>query len=314
MGKRIHSYSSNGWSSIREPGGSIGDLASDGNHLFALVFPDGDPRRTSLIKRYDPQSNSWDNGIHAQNYSIQTIYGAGGRIFAGGQHNLDYQYFVILLLEPSFLSVIRYRSSLLTGAAANDRGDILLATAGSGVFRFRGGQVEADPIFNTAGATITGIIETGSGSTTAVSSNGDVYIIDTAGSVTSFSAGVNFTGAMGVWREFDNGRWVPSLLLLGIRGRGSSRSHGYRELVLNKNNGIPTSVIKPPGDENPTSVRNRARYSGSIGVHPVEAILQLPESVIGPYHNSMEWEPPIFASTSRAGLWSYRNGQWNTEE
>jgi hypothetical protein len=107
--------------------------------------------------------------------------------------------------------------------------------------------------------------------------------------------------------------------LAGIRGRGSSIVNGYREIVLDRD-GFPTGTVRMPGDETPSSVRNRARYTASIGRHPVEAIMQIPDtSRGGPLDYSVftsdpDWEPPIFASTSRSGLWSYRNGLWNAEE
>jgi hypothetical protein len=123
---------------------------------------------------------------------------------------------------------------------------------------------------------------------------------------------------MSLWADRDN-QWRQSLLLVGIRSRGTSIVNGYREIVLDQN-GNPTTTIRIPGEETPSSVRSRARYTASIGLHPVEAILQLPDiSSGGPldyraYTSDPDWEPPIFAATSRNGLWSYRNGTWNAEE
>jgi hypothetical protein len=313
MGKNVYCYGRDTWNLISQPGGVIGELASDGYSLYALVFPDGNPLRSSVIKRYNRASNSWDEGISAYNYSIQSIYGVGGKIFAGGQHNLDYQYYVILYLDSTFFTAIKYRVSLLTGAVQSASGDIYLATAGSGIYRFHGNTIDNDPVANTVNANIAGIIETG-GTIIAVNSNGTIYTLNTPGSFNSFSIGVDFTGAMGIWKEYDRGSWKPSLLLLGIRGRGTSLSHGYRELVLEKNSGRPTYTINNPGDASPTSVKSKPKYAASIGIHPVEAILQVPEQVMGYYQNNPEWEPIIFASTSRSGLWSYRDGQWNAEE
>ncbi|MCL2070574.1 MAG: hypothetical protein FWH19_06285 [Treponema sp.] len=313
MGNRIYCYSRGTWSMISQPGGAIGDLVSDGRELYALVFPSGDPLRTSVIRRYNSGSNSWDIGVSAYNYNIQSIFNAGGDIFAGGQHLQDYQYFSILHLQGSQTLVpIAFNTSILTGAARSG-GDVYFATAGNGILISRGGDVSSVPAAGTAGASINGIIETG-GVIVAVGSNGGIYTLASPGSFNSFTVGVHFTGAMSVWREFTGGSWRPSLLLLGTRGQGSSLTHGYRELLLDPNSGRPTHILRGPGEASPSSVQNRPRYTASIGVHPVEAIIQLPEEVMGAYFPSPEWEPVIFASTSRSGLWSYRDGQWNAEE
>jgi len=144
------------------------------------------------------------------------------------------------------------------------------------------------------------------GNIVAVGADGTVYT-DIGGSFINFNAGVNFTGAMGVWLDRNN-QFKPSLLLMGIRGRGSSLTHGYREMILD--NGKPSFNIKSPGDDSPTSVVNKAKYSAGIGTHPVESILQLPRD----FTNDPAWDPPIFAATSKNGLWAYRKGEWNAEE
>lgn len=312
MGRTIHSFGANGWDTIPQPGGSIGDLATDGNSLFALVFPNGDPRHTSRIKRFDHSSARWDDGISMRDYHIQSIFGAGGRIFAGAQHRSNYRVFAILYYNFGESALIEALPGtfLLSGAASDAAGNIFLSTAGGGIFRFTNGEINSTPEAGTFGVTITGIIETG-GVITAVSNDGRVFT-NTFGNFTSFSAGVNFTGAMSIWKNFDSSRgWQPSLLLLGIRGRGASLTHGYRELVLS--NGRPTPVVRVPGSQPPpSSVANQPRYAASIGIHPVTSILQVPNEVI-PFQGA-GWEPIIFASTSISGLWSLRDGQWNAED
>jgi hypothetical protein len=122
---------------------------------------------------------------------------------------------------------------------------------------------------------------------------------------------------MSVWLDRNN-QWKPALLLLGIRGRGTSLNHGYREMVLD--NGKPTFIIKSPGDDSPTSVVNKAKYDASIGTHPVESIIQLPDANMGgplyyrDFTDDPGWVPPIFSSLAKNGLWSYRKGEWNAED
>ena len=325
MGNTIFRYGGTGgnpqWTTVPSPRGSIADLATDGENLYALVFPDGNPLASSVIQRFNIAANTWDAEFTSNLYSIQTIYGAGEKIFAGAMLSSDMQNFAILYLNPSTssLSVEKQNTSLLTGAVMDEAGEIFLATAGSGIFKYSddGGGIEATPESGTENANISGIISTGA-TIVAVGSNGALFSRDPAGIFSRLTAGINFTGAMSLWVDRAS-QWNPSLLLLGIRGSGSSNNHGYREIQLDSS-GYPILVIRVPGEQSPTSVKNRARYSASIGLHPVEAILQLPDiSRGGPidyssFSSNPEWEPPIFAGTSRSGLWSYWDATWNAEQ
>jgi len=321
MGNKIYYYASSddnlSWKTITLPTGYLGDLATDGVDLYVLVFLNRDPLKSSMVRRYNLYTDTWDMSYTVSGYSIQTIFGAGNKIFAGGQYQGDRQNFAILFLEheSNSLTVIKYGTSLLKGAAQNNSGTIHLATAGSGMFVFNERSLDTSPVSGTDKANLSGIINVG-GSIVAVSADGTIYS-DVSGRFRTADAGVNFTGAMCVWLNSKN-QWRPSLLLLGIRGRGSSLSHGYREMVLD--NGKPTFNIKSPGDDSPTSVVNKAKYSASIGTHPVESIMQIPDINSGgplSYHiftGDPDWEPPIFASTAKSGLWSYREGEWNAED
>jgi hypothetical protein len=321
MGNRIFCFSgttgSSGWSVIPLPSGSLGDLATDGNDLFVLFFPTGEPLKSSAVRRYNLSTGTWDMYYTLSGYSIQTLFGVDGKIFAGGQYYSNHMNFALFYLEPNSnsLNAIKHETSLLIGVAQNAEGAIYLATAGSGIFTFNEETLDTSPVPNIAETNLNGIINVG-GSIVAVSANGNVYI-DNGGGFSYVTIRVNFTGGMCVWLDRRN-QWKPSLLLMGIRGEGTSLNHGYREMVLN--NGKPTFNIRFPGDELPTSVTSKAKYEASIGTHPVLSILQLPDAADGgPLHYSnfainSEWEPPIFASTSKNGLWSYKNGEWNAEE
>ena len=322
MGNRIYRYSStNGvpaWGYIVLPEGTLGDLATDGEYLYVLIFRGGDPLSSSVIKRLNLGDWSWDKDVSIDGYSIQTLYGVQGHIFAGGQQNSNRQNFVIMYHNPlgDYLAVSVTRVSLLTGAARLSDGTVYLSTLGNGIYTFIRGATYG-PINGTTGASIAGIIETG-GLIVGVSSDGGIY----SGSSNGFSrvsTGVNYTGAMALWYDPEN-QSVPSLLLMGIRGRGVSRTHGYRELPLI--DGLPAAEIqiRIPGSDSLSSVSNEAKYTASIGVHPVETILQIPDvSRGGPidyrvFSGNPAWKPPIFAGTSKNGLWAYRDGEWNTEE
>jgi len=322
MSNKIYCYASNngvlGWVAVPLPSGYyLGQLATDGDSLYVLMFQNRDPLKSSMIRSYNVSSGNWDMTYPMSGYSIQTIFGVGNRIFAGGQYQNNRQNFAIIFLDKAqdSLTVVKYGTKLLKGAAQDASGTIYLATAGSGMFTFDESSLDTTPVAGTEKANLNGIISV-DGYIVAVGADGTVYT-DVAGRFNNFNAGVSFTGAMGIWRDRKN-QWKPSLLLLGIRGKGSSLAHGYREMVLA--NGRPTINIKSPGDGSPTSVVNKAKYDAGIGTHPVESIYQVPDyNSGGPFYyndfaNDPAWEPPIFASTSKNGLWAYRKGEWNAED
>jgi hypothetical protein len=324
MSNKIYCYESNdgnlGWDTIPLPSGYyLGQLATDGDGLYVLMFQNRDPLKPTMVRRYNVSSGSWDMTYPMSGYSIQTIFGVGNRIFAGGQYQNNRQNFAIIFLDKAqdSLTVIKYGTKLLKGAAQNASGTIYLATAGSGMFSFNEGTLDTTPVDGTEKANLNGIMNVG-GNIVAVGADGSVYF-DIGGSFNNVNAGVSFTGAMCVWLDRKN-QWKPSLLLLGIRGKGTSLTHGYREMVLD--NGKPTFPInvKSPGDDSPTSVANKAKYDAGIGTHPVESIFQVPDyNSGGPFYyrdftDDPAWEPPIFASTAKNGLWAYRKGEWNAEE
>jgi len=323
MSNKIFCYASNdgvpGWDTITlPPGYYLGQLATDGDDLYVLMFQNRDPLKSSMIRRYGISSNSWEMTYTVGGYSIQTIFGAGNRIFAGGQYQISRKSFAIIFLDKAQDSLIFVKTgtSLLKGAAQSASGTVYLATAGSGMFTFKGSPDDIPELVDgTEKANLNGIMNVG-GNIVAVGADGTVYS-DIGGRFINFNAGVSFTGAMCLWLDRKS-QWKPSLLLLGIRGKGTSLTHGYREMVLD--NGKPTFNIKAPGDDSPTSVVNKAKYDAGIGTHPVEAIFQLPDfSSGGPFYyrdftDDPAWEPPIFAATAKNGLWSYRKGEWNAEE
>lgn len=314
QGKKVYCYTGDRWQHHSTPGGAIGELASDGTDLYALIFPNREPLKASKIMKYG--ASGWQDvpkDSSAEAYSIQTIYGAEGEVFAGASIGGAYS---ILHIDAGTLIEIKTGTSMLKGVAYDGTADHYLATMGSGIYKFTSGAINAAPETGTEGANMVGILNTG-GNIVAVSSDGSVYS-RSAGTFTAIqSAGPNFTGAMSIWNQYDSvgDSWAPALLLLGIRGSGSSLTHGYREMTLTA--GIPEVGIRSPGDSSPTSIANKSKYTASLGKHPVEAIIQVPQ-IIPIYPADMttnpSWMPPIFASTAKNGLWSYRNGVWNAEE
>ena len=314
MSTKIYFFTGSGWGSMGTPGGNLGDLAGNETDLYALIYPSGNPLKYSAIRRHD--GTGWTPEIYsAPGFSIQTIYCAGDKLFAGAM--INYLNCAILCFDSTGnMEVIAIGTSLLKGAA-ECAGVYYLATLDHGVYTYSGTSGElAVPIAGTSG-NITGIIATGAptpSTIVAVSSGGDIFTLNSGETAFNLlaSPGVAFTGAICAWNSYDGIDEVPALLLLGMRGPGTSLSHGYRELVLNPD-GTPSGYIKKPGEESlPTSAKSKsAKYDASIGIHPVESIFQTPLSMIP--SAASEFDLPVFASTSRNGVWSCRRGEWNAE-
>ena len=347
-GNTIRSFDGTDFSGITAPGGTCAGLAVGGavgsEFLYALVHPNREVRPSSVIRRYDPATESWSNMTNETGYLLQAIHGAGGRIFAAGRRDPD-SYVILRLGDDNALQPLNITgtdqltaSYRLTGAAQRSGGNIYLATAGAGVIQVNaaGTVVSPAPVAGTEDLNIAGIIATGT-SIVALSNSGRSGLIHYTTNGTAFEeiprSHDNFTGGMSVWEEYDSS-WRPALLLLGIWNRGSSPNNGYIELRLDSSgNVLDPYLTSIPGDRDtqPSSVPNRSRYTASLRKHPVQAILQLPNLgttalAKGQFNYQAEqltyglenWEPPIFASTSQQGLWSYRSRSggygWNAED
>jgi hypothetical protein len=111
-----------------------------------------------------------------------------------------------------------------------------------------------------------------------------------------------YTGAMSSWNPSGLDTDPPQLLLLGVRTQ--SRTNGYREVLLDTSgSGKPVGNAATPGSGSPSTVSaaHKNRYESSIAKHAVFSIFQVSGS-------------PVFASTTKDGLWSLRNDEWNAEE
>jgi hypothetical protein len=127
------------------------------------------------------------------------------------------------------------------------------------------------------------------------------------------SRGPTYTGAMSVWKEYENGEKTgKSLLLLGIEGKGNY-NNGYRELTLGSDGKPIPSSPAIPGTGNPSSLKpdDKRRYEASLARYNVYYILQVPID-IDPREDSTGWQPLVFASTSKNGVWVLnRVDGWN---
>jgi hypothetical protein len=332
-----------------DPGGSIRGMAGAGNYLYVLILT-GQRPETAQLKRIDLQNApadwtnpgaSWEDGGAwepigmggaAANYRrLQSIYSANGEVFLSAQRTGDerqYAIFYVNVNAGNELSLLKDKTALLQGIAW-DGGDYYLATAGNGIFKRSGSpgsaitggpeQVSSGNLnLNSETLLVMGIMNVGGGRIIAAAKNNLLFYLEGTGFKTISTGGTNsLTGAMALWTDPDG--TGEQLLLLGAQGGTTSLNHGYREVSLDlslpegltgvnrepPDAGYGTLYLNKPGAGVPSSVEpgETAKYEASIGTHPVLTIIQASPN-----------DSLIFAGTSKNGLWSYRDKQWNAEE
>jgi hypothetical protein len=307
----IQRYKANSWENVESPpGGKVKDLAATDTYLYALNITGADLNSSALYRSSD--GATWEGVEKDKIYVyLQGIYGTEDVLFAGarngdGNNALFYETGGKLVLLKGGLD----RGGEIRGAAKSG-GAYYLATTGQGIWAGTLPDIGAVTVPSDIG-NVTGISRVGS-AILAVTSNGQILKIPgTAANVIYESSTINFTGAMGIYEDPDNTK--DPLLLLGIQTGSSVYTYGYREIVLTGGeiNDSPDLLIPGEGDENRLSTlrdRNTPKYNASLGKHSLTSILQAPQGV--------DTNMTLFAVTTKAGLWSYRdrsNWQWNAEE
>ena len=340
-GRDVWRFADGSWHRIPRPGGPVAGLAVAGQDVFAAVY-DGRSPPNSHIMRF--QGGGWHPVFDASGYVITSFYGVGNRIFAGAQHRAHLESHTILGFDapphPAVLDRLTLPPALAAGdisnalAGAVERsGTIYLATGRNGVFRLNATATAfvdpAAPAIPPGDIVVTsGMISTGADVIVVgrVSDRGVIRVIR-AGSAAFdplFAPALGrhqfFTGGMGVWQRHTGSEWIPALLLLGIWTHNHN-VNGYREIALDSTGSL-TGFLRIPGDADPanaifSSVQSTARYRANIGTRAVQAIMQVPfNMLLNGNAPPPGWQPPIFASTSRDGLWVYnhRNDQWNADD
>lgn len=306
--KTVHRYKDGAWSTFSAPG-SVSALASDNDGanpaLYALIG--------GALRKYDAGSGAWTSigAGAASGYWLQAIYGAGGKIFAGGREESGGNY-GIFYSDGTSLVKLTDTAALLSGAAVDSTTQYFLSTRGSGIYKFDSSwnQDPADAPVTGSDGNVTGIMNLG-GQITAVTQNGSVLVYDGSQFNAILTGGPAFTGGMSVWKAWDGSGWRPTLLLLGIHSTGANNK-GYREVELDSNGKVFNENVFTPGTRSPSSVStsNKSEYDASIARYSVHYILQVPVEV----ENPGDHQPVIFGATTRNGLQSLRNGRWNAEE
>jgi len=175
-------------------------------------------------------------------------------------------------------------------------------------------------ISNTTSKEFIGIINLENSKKTLVSITRDckLYTINAASAseTASFDDGRLATGALAVYRDKTTNK--PILLLAGRQDSlkyttDSGYTYGYLEIEIS-DTGVKGSKFSEPGINNISSVfkdkdGGNAQYKSSIGKYPVNYIFHVPRGT--------DTNMPLFASTQKNGVWSYRyvdgKWQWNAE-
>jgi hypothetical protein len=276
---RVYSYKDS-WSVPYSVSGGIRQLAATTSHVYAIT--------SDTLYQLDVPGASASPGGN----NLQTVYGAGDRVFVGTGTGSNS---VVCYSDTSTLSLVTLDSTisgLLKGAVIEGT-DYYIATT-SGIYKISGNTVSIPLSGN-----FMGIIKTDT-YISAITENGSLYYFEPASfpsTVVSLdSLGGIYTGAMATYTQ--PGETNPSLLLLGVY----SSPYGYREVSLD-NTGKPSGGAQTPGSGAGSSIKDKAKYEASIAKHAVYSICQVSTS-----------PPIIFASTYQNGLWSLRGDEWNAEE
>jgi hypothetical protein len=309
----LYRYHGSTWWSIVPSPPNIRALAVSGSYLYAQS---GTGLGSAVYRSQD--GSTWEVMANGTEYvDIQTVFavddGASGKVFVGARHPVT-GYVAILIADgmaAADAGFTKVKENLPQGGelrgAAYLGGDYYLLTTNLGVYRGTGiptlQAATALPSSSFGGLVNFNGLKTVGSSVIAVSNAGYIWV-QPPGSDPSLKypfPGVGYTGAMAFWGPSGPTPPAARLLLGTINGDGS---YGYREMLLDNGelgNLFPVSPGVAGG-----SVYNNPQYESSLGRRVVNGIIQVSPGI--------DPAMPLFASTQKDGLWSYRLGVWNAEE
>ena len=328
---------------IPQPGGKIVSLAATSGNLYALCLSGSGVAAT--LKRFNETAKKWDSipindsDSDAAAYPLlQNIYAdpEKGQLFAGSRKNPPERssgYAILYVASDDTLYCLQKETELLSGVVYQGS-DYFLSTRGKGLysvpetfFNSISPSGTIAPLVDDSGSpadrNFMGIIKLHT-KIVAVDRGGTLFevtlttpaqfkpLVNSSGSA-SFTLGTYAQGSLALWQEPTD--TSKKLLLAGISSLSTSTStgytYGYVEFELLDNGAFDLDGTRhEAGAGTLYSTPNNDRYTATIGKHPVNFIFQAPEEI--------DDNMTLFASTQRAGLWSYRNRkdgwQWNAEE
>ncbi len=309
---QLWEYNGTTWSLMAsQPGaaGTVRAVAVANNTLYALVVS-GEGTSTSAVYKL---SSTWSEVTKPTGYRVETIFGAGSYLFAGG-HSTSGTYKVLYDNGSGSLATVSGLDSLASTCtlvgAVHVGSTYYLAIAGSGIYSTSDlSSSVSGPISGSTNSdyNLNGLIlvESQVVATATTDDYDGGYLL--VGNSSSFSqvysnSSYYFTGALALW--YAPSDTTADLLLVGFVNTDSSYTRGYLELPLSSGS-MPSSIsFKSPGEGSPTTVSDNDTYEQSLGRKAVTALHQGPNGASG----------VLFASTSLDGLWSCRDQTWNEEE
>ena len=304
-GSAMHWYRENEWNNnsyrVPAPGGDIIGLAATTSHLYAST--------DEGLKRIGRSGDSWELISGSDSISIRYVFAANNKVFVGSVgEGVDPLYFIKEVSGNSLASVTATEPGMLTGAEF-DGTDCFLSTS-KGMYKAGAGTAAR---LSGGNHNFMGIINLGGGQIVALRrDSGELWNVSDSG-ITNTNKKMNkySTTALALWSARAGSG--PQLLLAGMQESlvyttNSAYVNRYREFPLTS--GALSGDPREPGQGSPTTAPDTAKYTSSIGKHPVNHLFQAPYSV--------DSEMTLFAATENQGLWSYRarSGipQWNAEE
>ncbi|MDL2228908.1 hypothetical protein LJC14_01525 [Treponema sp. OttesenSCG-928-L16] len=311
---KVYQYGAGSWKRIASPGGTVQDVAAVGSTLYAMTMSMDGSLSSARVWKYD--GSAWEEIENSSEYGqIQTIFGTEDTLFVGARdNNSSSRRYAILYYNGTSLVTLKDFSNtgseddggLLRGAVKSGT-NYYLATKNKGIFYGTLAALPSASAFAFISGNLTGMIQVGS-KIAAVSTNGDdgnILTFETsapAGFKQRHFSDIQFTPALAVWINPDLSG--DDLLLVGIVDTDGSYTYGYREIKLDAGGILPNAdniSLRAPGNGSPTTVSDNSVYKSTIGKKRVNSLYQAPDGT-------------LFASTQQAGLWSYRNNEWNAHD
>jgi hypothetical protein len=312
----VEGYTDRGiWDDTIKPGGKIYALTATDRYLYTLCEESG----KSVLKRSD-NSKGFDavevkTGDYVHN-NILSIYSANNQLFLGAVErdgSLGGPFYYILFYDGSNFQMLveNTKNMLLNGAAYNGTyyliaKDLISDTGGC---VYAGSLTGMSQIDNKTNIPFVGLTNIDNQTIVAITQDGKLYNAASLDGSIANLGDYPATGALAVWEKDGNRLLLAGRKDIFITNTSSGYTYGYME--LNITTGVSGKFVEP-GINSVSTVNqgDNEKYKSSIGVSPVNDIIQSPEA---------NGSRILFASTQKEGVFSYRERgndiwSWNAEQ
>ncbi|GHT48272.1 hypothetical protein FACS1894102_0930 [Spirochaetia bacterium] len=320
---KLWKFSGNSWAAQGSPG-KVFDVAIVGNDdIYILVLDDS----TTSVYTADLSVTdiAWTAVSNSSSYSqIQSLYGVGGKLFAGARGASSDNWAILKLDAGDFVILSDEKTGNLSGVAHNGTDYFFTTkpttTAAAAIYHSSSSLTTPSKLGDGDGNyayAATGIFSDPAigANVIAVTSIGQILEI-TASAIKVHTPRLGsylypYTGAIAVWQKQTDPD--KKRLLIGVNG--GTDDYGYFEMEINGT--TPAwDALNLPGKLRPdSSIDDYASYSQQLQKHALRSLITAPPSAGASSTNL----PVVFAATQKSGLWSYRRtddypaGVWNAE-